>query len=79
VERAGVVLQYDEFVNVSEETCDYPLWLAGGLGPGNIRATVRRWQPELVDASRGVEASPGVKERAALQRFFAEIAAGGES
>ena len=56
-----------------------PLWLAGGLGPDNIRATVRRWRPELVDASSGLEASPGVKDRAALERFFAEIAAGGES
>jgi indole-3-glycerol phosphate synthase/phosphoribosylanthranilate isomerase len=55
-----------------------PLWLAGGLGPDNIREVVRRWHPELVDASSRLEASPGVKDRAALERFFAELAAGGE-
>ena len=52
-----------------------PLWLAGGLGPDNIREVVRRWHPELVDASSRLEASPGVKDRAALERFFAEIEA----
>jgi indole-3-glycerol phosphate synthase/phosphoribosylanthranilate isomerase len=52
-----------------------PLWLAGGLGPDNIREVVGRWHPELVDASSRLEASPGLKDRAALERFFAEIAA----
>ena len=52
-----------------------PLWLAGGLGPDNIREVVQRWHPELVDASSRLEASPGVKDRAALERFFAEIEA----
>jgi indole-3-glycerol phosphate synthase/phosphoribosylanthranilate isomerase len=53
-----------------------PLWLAGGLGPDNIRQVVRRWRPELVDASSLLEASAGVKDRSALERFFAEIEAG---
>jgi indole-3-glycerol phosphate synthase/phosphoribosylanthranilate isomerase len=55
------------------------LWLAGGLGPDNIREAVRLWHPELVDASSRLEASPGVKDRAALERFFAEIGAGAEA
>jgi phosphoribosylanthranilate isomerase len=53
-----------------------PPWLAGGLGPDNIRQVVRRWRPELVDASSLLEASPGVKDRSALERFFSEIEAG---
>ena len=56
-----------------------PLWLAGGLGPDNIREVVRRWHPELVDASSRLEASTGVKGRAELERFFAEIEAGGRA
>jgi indole-3-glycerol phosphate synthase/phosphoribosylanthranilate isomerase len=56
-----------------------PLWLAGGLGPDSIRQVVRRWRPELVDASSLLEASPGVKDRQALERFFAEIEAGAEA
>ena len=64
---------------VGELAAERPLWLAGGLGPDNIREAVRRWRPELVDASSRLESSPGVKDRAALQRFFGEMAAGGEA
>jgi indole-3-glycerol phosphate synthase/phosphoribosylanthranilate isomerase len=56
-----------------------PLWLAGGLGPDNIREVVRRWCPELVDASSRLEASPGVKDRAVLERYFSEIAMAAEA
>ncbi len=56
-----------------------PLWLAGGLGPDNIRQAVQRWRPELVDASSRLEASPGVKDRPTLERFFAEIQRGAEA
>ncbi|ADN01157.1 bifunctional indole-3-glycerol phosphate synthase/phosphoribosylanthranilate isomerase [Spirochaeta thermophila] len=50
-----------------------PVWLAGGLGPGNVGEVVRRFRPELVDASSGLEAAPGVKDREKLERFFREI------
>ena len=62
---------------VEKLAAERPLWLAGGLGPDNVREVVRRWHPELVDASSRLEASPGVKDRAALERFFAEIDEGG--
>jgi indole-3-glycerol phosphate synthase/phosphoribosylanthranilate isomerase len=55
-----------------------PLWLAGGLGPENIRETVRRYRPELVDASSLLEQAPGVKDWARMMCFLAEAAAGGE-
>jgi indole-3-glycerol phosphate synthase/phosphoribosylanthranilate isomerase len=55
-----------------------PLWLAGGLGPDNVREAVRRYRPELVDASSLLESAPGLKDRARLERFFAEVAAGGD-
>jgi indole-3-glycerol phosphate synthase/phosphoribosylanthranilate isomerase len=55
-----------------------PLWLAGGLGPDNIREVVRRYRPELVDASSLLERAPGLKDRDQLERFFAEVAAGGK-
>ncbi len=55
-----------------------PLWLAGGLGPENIREVVRRYRPELVDASSLLERAPGVKDQARLHCFFAEAAEGGE-
>ena len=50
-----------------------PLWLAGGLDPDNVRAAVDRHAPELVDASSGLESSPGRKDPAKLRAFFAAI------
>jgi indole-3-glycerol phosphate synthase/phosphoribosylanthranilate isomerase len=49
------------------------LWLAGGLNPDNIAAVVKRWNPELVDASSGLEASPGIKDAILLRRYFESL------
>jgi len=49
---------------------DKALWLAGGLNPQNIRPLVDRWEPELVDLSSGVEASPGIKDPDKVQALF---------
>ncbi len=48
-----------------------PLWLAGGLGPASVAEIVGRWRPELVDASSGLEKSPGVKDHGAVREFVA--------
>ncbi|GAB4365048.1 MAG: hypothetical protein Kow009_01810 [Spirochaetales bacterium] len=50
-----------------------PLWLAGGLRPVTIREVVERWDPELVDVSSGLEASPGRKDPERVLSFFKEI------
>ncbi len=49
------------------------LWLAGGLGPDNIRRTVREYSPELVDASSLLEKRPGKKDHDKVKKFFQEI------
>ena len=49
------------------------LWLAGGVNAENVASIVRRWQPELIDLSSGVERSPGVKDSRALQTLFAAM------
>jgi len=51
-----------------------PLWLAGGLHDQNIAEVVRAYSPELVDASSGLEISPGRKDHRRLERFFKELA-----
>jgi indole-3-glycerol phosphate synthase/phosphoribosylanthranilate isomerase len=50
-----------------------PLWLAGGLGPQNIREIIDRYKPELVDASSRLEAAPGKKDPGLLKDYFKEI------
>ncbi|MFW5695311.1 MAG: phosphoribosylanthranilate isomerase, partial [Alkalispirochaeta sp.] len=49
------------------------LWLAGGLGPDNVAEVVRAHQPELIDASSRLEASPGRKDPELLRQFFLEV------
>lgn len=49
------------------------LWLAGGLGPDTILPVLRRWRPELVDASSALEAAPGRKDRQLMKRFFSAL------
>jgi indole-3-glycerol phosphate synthase/phosphoribosylanthranilate isomerase len=52
-----------------------PLWVAGGIGPDNVGRLIRRFHPELLDASSRLEAAPGVKDPRLLARFFGEIEA----
>lgn len=49
------------------------LWLAGGLTADTVAAKLERWRPELIDASSGLEESPGHKDPAKLRHFFKEI------
>jgi indole-3-glycerol phosphate synthase len=43
--------------------------LAGGLGPENVRAAIDAVQPWCVDASRSLEASPGIKDHERVRAF----------
>ncbi|HET8656364.1 MAG TPA: phosphoribosylanthranilate isomerase [Longimicrobiaceae bacterium] len=58
---------------VAEHRDLVPEWLAliaaGGLRPGNVREAIALLRPAAVDVSSGVEASPGVKDGAAVEAF----------
>jgi phosphoribosylanthranilate isomerase len=45
------------------------LFLAGGLGPGNVAARINGVRPFAVDVSSGVEVRPGVKRRDRVRSF----------
>ena len=49
------------------------LVLAGGLEPGNVAGAIRLARPWAVDVASGVEASPGIKDAAKMERFIAAV------
>jgi phosphoribosylanthranilate isomerase len=49
-----------------------PFLLAGGLTPSNVAEAVQRVRPFGVDASSGLESSPGVKSADLIRRFVEE-------
>ncbi len=63
---------------VSSEICkkaakQMPLWLAGGIGPDNIKEIITTIKPELVDCSSKLETKPGQKDHAKIEQLFYEI------
>ncbi len=58
---------------VERARAKFPLWLAGGIGPRNVRGIMERFSPELVDLSSGLESAPGVKDPERVKSFFKEI------
>lgn len=49
-----------------------PIFLAGGLKPGNVKKAVIELKPFCVDVASGVEKSPGVKDYKLLEEFINE-------
>lgn len=49
------------------------IFIAGGLGPHNVRQAVDTARPWGVDLCSGVEAEPGVKDPHRMQQLFEEI------
>ena len=47
-----------------------PLILAGGIRPDNVAAAILGAQPDAVDVSSGVEASPGQKDITKVQALL---------
>ena len=59
---------------VGRRRAKVPLILSGGLTPDNVAAGIAAVDPYAVDVASGVEASPGIKDRAKLEAFLSVAA-----
>jgi len=65
-----------DFSTLSGQRLGKPTFIAGGLGPHNVRAAVAAAKPWGIDVCSGVESEPGRKDGELLQRLFKEIGHG---
>jgi phosphoribosylanthranilate isomerase len=49
------------------------LFLAGGIGPGNVRRALAACRPFALDVCSRVESAPGIKDPGLLRRLFEEV------
>jgi len=52
---------------------DRRVFVAGGLGPDNVRQAVEASRPFAVDVCSRVESAPGIKDPELLKRLFQEV------
>ena len=67
----GGVSDWELCLNVRERIAPTPMILSGGLTPENVADAIRRVRPFAVDASSGVELSPGIKDHGKIREFVA--------
>ncbi len=65
----GHVFDWERVSAISDSSLS-KLVLAGGLSPDNIVTAINKVQPYGVDVSSGVESSPGIKDRALINKFI---------
>ncbi len=69
----GRVSDWNLCLKVREKIAPIPMILSGGLTPENVAEAIQRVRPFAVDASSGVELSPGIKDHNKIREFIARI------
>ena len=52
------------------ETCQKPVWLAGGIRLGNVEDAMRGVHPYGIDVETGVQFQDGTKDYAVIEKFI---------
>ncbi|MBV1796171.1 phosphoribosylanthranilate isomerase [Siccirubricoccus sp. G192] len=60
---------------IAQSVAPLPLYLAGGLRPGNVEAAIRAVRPSGVDVNSGVETADGAKDPSAMRAFLGKARA----
>lgn len=74
----GNALTWD-WGSAREFASKHPVVLAGGLHPGNVIEAINACLPDAVDASSGLESSPGRKDLDKVTRFIAQVRRTGQA
>lgn len=69
----GRVSDWNLCLKVREKIAPIPMILSGGLTPENVAEAIQQVRPFAVDASSGVELSPGIKDHNKIREFIARI------
>jgi phosphoribosylanthranilate isomerase len=62
-----------DFASLDGAQLHKPTFIAGGLGPDNVRAAIVAANPWGIDVCSGVESTPGKKDPELLEQLFKEI------
>jgi phosphoribosylanthranilate isomerase len=64
---------YDTVSRIMDRLAGRRVFLAGGLGPDNVRQAIGVARPFAVDVCSRVESAPGLKDPELLRRLFEEV------
>lgn len=64
---------YDAVSRIRDRVSGRRIFLAGGLGPDNVRQAIHAARPFAVDVCSRVESAPGIKDPELLRRLFEEV------
>jgi phosphoribosylanthranilate isomerase len=70
----GTAWDYSSLAPIVSRLSPRPVFVAGGIGPDNVRRALEMSGASLVDICSRIESSPGVKDPDLLSRLFSEIA-----
>jgi len=75
----GIAWDYGSLGSDAGELAGRRLFLAGGIGPDNVRRAVAAARPWAVDVCSRVESAPGIKDLELLRQLFQEVRHHGET